>query len=211
MPVPMRRACIVLALLPQLTMGWSGAITPLRPHSAATFPALAVQGAPKCRAPWLRVTTAPRLQAEQAEPSTEVEVQGAVEAQGAVATADAAGQSLTTTRQALLETALAVAAAIMFGIGVFATRGVDDASAWFAAYVLEESLSIDNLFVFSLIFDYFQTPGYAQPRVLRWGLIAAVVLRFSFIVAGLAVVERFKGVLVVRGYAERSALLGWGR
>jgi len=98
---------------------------------------------------------------------------------------------------ALQQTAVAVGAACAFCAGVFATRGADDASAWFAAYVLEESLSIDNLFVFSLIFDYFQTPAFAQPRVLKWGLIAAVALRLSFILAGLAVVERFKGVLLV--------------
>ena len=101
------------------------------------------------------------------------------------------------TRAALQQTAITVAAACAFCAGVFATRGAEDASAWFAAYVLEESLSIDNLFVFSLIFDYFQTPSFAQPRVLKWGLLAAVVLRASFILAGLAVVERFKGVLLV--------------
>ena len=93
-------------------------------------------------------------------------------------------------RGALQQTAVCVAAACVFCAGVFATQGGEQASAWFAAYVLEESLSIDNLFVFSLIFDYFQTPAYAQPRVLRWGLIVAVVLRAAFILAGLAVVER---------------------
>lgn len=96
-----------------------------------------------------------------------------------------------------MQTALTVAAAVAFGAGVFATRGGGDASAWFTAYILEESLSIDNLFVFSLIFDYFRTPASAQPRVLRWGLIAAVVLRAAFIFAGLAIVERFKGVLLI--------------
>jgi hypothetical protein len=101
------------------------------------------------------------------------------------------------TRGALVQTAISVVAALVFCAGVFATRGADDASAWFAAYILEESLSIDNLFVFSLIFDYFQTPASAQPRVLRWGLILAVVLRLSVICAGLAVVERFQGVLLV--------------
>lgn len=101
------------------------------------------------------------------------------------------------TKAALLQTAAAVGLACVFCAGVFATRGVEDASAWFAAYVLEESLSIDNLFVFSLIFDYFQTPAYAQPRVLKYGLLAAVVLRLAFICAGLAVVEQFKGVLLV--------------
>lgn len=102
-----------------------------------------------------------------------------------------------TTQQALTQTAIAVLAAVAFGIGVAATRGYADASAWFTAYVLEESLSIDNLFVFSLIFDYFKTPASAQPRVLKWGLIVAVVLRAAFITGGLAAVERFKGVLLL--------------
>ena len=61
----------------------------------------------------------------------------------------------------------------------------------------EESLSIDKLFVFSLIFDYFRTPAAAQPRVLRWGLIVAVALRATFILGGLALVERFQGVLLL--------------
>jgi len=101
------------------------------------------------------------------------------------------------TQQALQQTGIAVSAALAFCTGVFLVRGGADASAWLAAYVLEESLSIDNLFVFTLIFDYFQTPTSAQPRVLRWGLIAAVILRGIFIFAGLAVVERFKGVLLL--------------
>jgi len=86
--------------------------------------------------------------------------------------------------------ALSVVAACVFGGGVWLTRGAEDGFAWFAAYLLEESLSIDNLFVFSLIFSYFQTPAHAQPKVLRYGLLAAVVLRAAFIFAGLAVVER---------------------
>ncbi|KAL1498971.1 hypothetical protein AB1Y20_013491 [Prymnesium parvum] len=100
-------------------------------------------------------------------------------------------------QQALQQTAYAVLAASAFCGGVLAFRGSTDASAWLAAYVLEESLSVDNLFVFTLIFDYFRTPAYAQPRVLRWGLIAAVILRACFICAGLAVIERFQGVLLL--------------
>ena len=72
---------------------------------------------------------------------------------------------------------LAVAASIAFGGGVWTFRGAEDGSAWFAAYILEESLSIDNLFVFSLIFSYFQTPPASQPKVLRYGLLAAIALR----------------------------------
>jgi len=91
---------------------------------------------------------------------------------------------------------LAVAASIAFGGGVWTFRGAEDGSAWFAAYILEESLSIDNLFVFSLIFSYFQTPTAAQPKVLRYGLLAAIALRGVFIVGGLAVVERFELALL---------------
>mmetsp|Transcript_11336 Transcript_11336/g.18983 ORF Transcript_11336/g.18983 Transcript_11336/m.18983 type:complete len:389 (+) Transcript_11336:97-1263(+) len=99
-------------------------------------------------------------------------------------------------QQALLMTGVAVLAALGFCSGVFVLRGAGDATEWFAAYILEESLSVDNLFVFSLIFDYFQTPTSAQPRVLKWGLIAAVILRAVFIIGGLAVVERFKLALL---------------
>ena len=74
---------------------------------------------------------------------------------------------------AISQTGLLFGAALAFCSGVFLVRGPEDATAWFAAYILEESLSVDNLFVFSLIFDYFQTPANAQPRVLRWGLIVA--------------------------------------
>ena len=101
---------------------------------------------------------------------------------------------------ALQQTAAAVAAAFAFAGGIFFFRGGADAEAWIAAYLLEESLSVDNLFVFSLIFDFFKTPpGAPQARVLKWGLIVAVVLRASFIVGGLAVVERFEPALVPCG------------
>lgn len=98
---------------------------------------------------------------------------------------------------ALTQTTLAVATALAFCVCVYVSRGPEPATEWLTAYVLEESLSIDNLFVFSLIFDYFKTPVSAQTRVLKWGLIVAVLLRAVFIVAGLAIVERVKGVLLV--------------
>jgi tellurite resistance protein TerC len=63
--------------------------------------------------------------------------------------------------------AAATVAAVLFGAGVWYVRGAEDGFAWFAAYLLEESLSIDNLFVFSLIFSYFQTPATSQPKVIR--------------------------------------------
>lgn len=114
--------------------------------------------------------------------------------------------------QAIRQTGLLVGCALAFGCGVLLVRGPEDGTAWFAAYILEESLSVDNLFVFSLIFDYFKTPSAAQPRVLRWGLIVAVFLRAAFIFAGLAAVERFKGVLLIFAglliYSSYSLLTG---
>ena len=98
---------------------------------------------------------------------------------------------------ALVQTAVLVGCAVSFGVAVVLVRGPEAGTEWFAAYILEESLSVDNLFVFSLIFDYFQTPADAQPRVLRLGLTVAIVLRALFILAGLAALERFTGVLLL--------------
>lgn len=114
----------------------------------------------------------------------------------AVGAGVSSGAGLMTKREAFMQTSIAVGLALAFGLGVLAVRGYDDAEAWFTAYTLEESLSIDNLFVFSLIFDYFKTPISSQPQVLRWGLILAAVLRASFILGGIAVVQRFRAVLL---------------
>jgi TerC family integral membrane protein len=100
-------------------------------------------------------------------------------------------------RSALTQTVMLVALAFCFCTGVFVNRGPEAATSWLTAYVLEQALSVDNLLVFTAIFDYFKTPIDAQPRVLRWGLIVAAILRAGFIFAGLAVVERFKGVLLI--------------
>jgi len=111
-----------------------------------------------------------------------------------VETGDAASREMQT---ALAQTGALVALAMCFCAGVFGVQGPEAASSWFAAYILELSLSVDNLLVFTLIFDYFKTPIDAQQRVLRWGLIVAAVLRAAFIFAGLAMVESFKPVLLV--------------
>lgn len=100
-------------------------------------------------------------------------------------------------RRALTETAACVVLALVFCAGVYFTRGAVDAKDWLAAYLLEQSLSVDNLLVFSLIFDYFSTPISSQPRILRLGFIGAVVLRAACIFAGLAALEAFRPVLLV--------------
>ena len=88
------------------------------------------------------------------------------------------------TQQAMVQTAFIVASSLAFGAGVWFAAGANAGESWLAAYILELSLSVDNLFVFSLIFDYFQTPEAAQPRALQYGLVGAVVLRAIFIFGG---------------------------
>jgi len=74
-----------------------------------------------------------------------------------------------------------VAAAVAFGIGVYAAKGPDSASEFFAGYLLEQSLSVDNLFVFVLLFSYFQVPKEYEPKVLEYGILGAAGLRAVFI------------------------------
>lgn len=76
---------------------------------------------------------------------------------------------------------LVVAAAVAFGIGVYAAKGPDSASEFFAGYLLEQSLSVDNLFVFVLLFSYFQVPKEYEPKVLEYGILGAAGLRAVFI------------------------------
>ncbi|XP_057533985.1 thylakoid membrane protein TERC, chloroplastic isoform X2 [Amaranthus tricolor] len=90
--------------------------------------------------------------------------------------------------------ALCVCSAVAFGIGLGLNDGVGKASEFFAGYLLEQSLSVDNLFVFVLIFKYFKVPLMYQNRVLSYGIAGAVVFRLSLIVLGTATLQRFEVV-----------------
>ena len=92
--------------------------------------------------------------------------------------------------------ALAVAAGVGFGAGVWALLGADKGAEYFAGYLLEQSLSIDNLFVFILVFKYFATPVDNQRRVLTYGVATAAVLRLVLILAGVDIVDHFRPVLL---------------
>src|SRR6516225_599566 len=81
--------------------------------------------------------------------------------------------------------------AVAFGGLVWLWRGWPAASDFFTAYLIEESLSIDNLFVFLLIFQYFQVPRQYEHRVLFWGILGALVMRAGFILAGVALLQAF--------------------
>jgi TerC family integral membrane protein len=100
-------------------------------------------------------------------------------------------------KQAMVNTALSVGAAVAFGAGIGVMEGSTKALEFFAGYVVEQSLSVDNIFVFLLLFEYFKVPLPYQDRVLKWGIIGAVVMRGAFIAVGKAALEQFEPVLLV--------------
>jgi tellurite resistance protein TerC len=101
------------------------------------------------------------------------------------------------TRLALTWVAAWAGLALVFAGGVWRYLGVAKAEEFLSGYLLEESLSIDNLFVFVLVFTHFKTPRAEQHRVLVWGILGAMVLRATMILAGAALVSRFEWVLLV--------------
>jgi len=100
-------------------------------------------------------------------------------------------------RKALIKTVLTVASAALFGVAVMATRGATSGYEFFAGYLIEQSLSIDNLFVFIMLFEYFKVPNELQNRVLSWGISGAVILRGLMIGVGVAALQKFKSVILV--------------
>ena len=97
----------------------------------------------------------------------------------------------------LAATALWVGAALAFSLFVLRTMGGDSATQYLAGYAIEEALSIDNLFVFLLLFKTFRIETPNQPKVLFWGVTGAIVMRGAFIVAGIGLLTRFEWVSYV--------------
>jgi tellurite resistance protein TerC len=89
--------------------------------------------------------------------------------------------------------------ALAFNGVIWWWRGAELGQQFFAAYLIELCLSVDNVFVFILIFAYFKVPGRWQHRVLFWGIIGAVVMRATFILVGVSVIQRFHWVLYIFG------------
>jgi len=102
-------------------------------------------------------------------------------------------------KKPLLWTLFWIASAIAFNIGVYFVLGKDKAVEFLSGYLVEESLSIDNLFAFILIFSYFNVPLKNQHRVLFWGILCAVIMRGAFIFLGVAIIERFSWLLYILG------------
>jgi tellurite resistance protein TerC len=104
-----------------------------------------------------------------------------------------------TTKEAGIWTAVWVSMAVIFGIGIHFTMGPQPALEFAAGYLVEEALSVDNLFVFILVFTYFRVPEELRHRVLFWGIIGALVMRGAMIAAGAVLIERFHWIIYVFG------------
>ncbi len=103
------------------------------------------------------------------------------------------------TRRAMVETGCWLAVGLGFGLVMAAAYGAGAASEYYAGYLIELSLSIDNVFVWALILGYFAVPREFQHRVLFWGIFGAVVLRAVFVFAGVALVNKFEWILILFG------------
>ena len=102
-------------------------------------------------------------------------------------------------REALTWTLVWVGLAMAFNAGVWYYLGKAKALEFLTGYIIEESLSVDNLFVFIMIFSYFRVPRAHQPRVLKWGIIGALVMRGIFIILGIELIERFHWMVYLFG------------
>ncbi|MBN7758694.1 TerC family protein [Nitratireductor aquimarinus] len=96
-----------------------------------------------------------------------------------------------TTREAMKTVAGYVALAMVFAAGVFYFGGKDRGAEFLTGYLVEQALSLDNIFVIALIFTYFKVPSEAQYRVLFYGILGAIVMRLSLIVPGVKLVDQF--------------------
>ncbi len=92
-----------------------------------------------------------------------------------------------------------IALGLAFGGVVFLWLGPTAGAEYLAGYLIEKSLSVDNIFVFALLFTYFAVPAKYQHRVLFWGIIGALLFRAAFILAGAAFLERFHWAIFVFG------------
>jgi tellurite resistance protein TerC len=115
-------------------------------------------------------------------------------------------------RQALLWSAIWIGLGLGFSLVVALVRGHQGALAYLTAYLIEESLSVDNLFVFLALFTYFGVAPEYQHRVLFWGILGAIVFRAMFIFAGVALIARFHWVMYILGIllVATGAKLGLG-
>jgi tellurite resistance protein TerC len=102
-------------------------------------------------------------------------------------------------KEALIWSVVWIALAVLFNAGVYFFSGPEPALQFFTGYLIEKSLSVDNIFVFVLLFTYFSAPAAYQHRVLFWGVLGALVLRGIMIVLGAVLLETFHWIIYLFG------------
>jgi tellurite resistance protein TerC len=102
-------------------------------------------------------------------------------------------------REALIWSAVWITLALIFNIFVFLEFGKAKALQFLTGYVIEYSLSVDNIFVFILIFSYFSVKAQYQHKILFWGILGALIMRGIFIFAGITLINRFHWIVIVFG------------
>jgi tellurite resistance protein TerC len=102
-------------------------------------------------------------------------------------------------REAAIWSAVWIALALAFNAGVFVFAGPESGVEFLTGYVIEKSLSVDNIFIFVLIFGYFAVPSQYQHRVLFWGVLGAIVMRGALIAVGASLLESFHWIIYLFG------------
>lgn len=103
------------------------------------------------------------------------------------------------TREAAIWSAVWITLGLSFGLVLWVWQDGTTAGEYVAGYLVEKNLSLDNIFVFALILEYFAVPAEFRHRVLFWGVFGALVLRLAFIFAGVALIEAFSFMIFVFG------------
>jgi tellurite resistance protein TerC len=102
-------------------------------------------------------------------------------------------------KEALLWSAFWIVLSLCFNVGLYFWQGKEAALQFLTGYLIEKSLSVDNLFVFLLLFMYFKVPAKYQHKVLFWGILGALVMRGALIATGVALIARFHWILYLFG------------
>ncbi len=102
-------------------------------------------------------------------------------------------------KESMAWTVVWVTLALLFNLGVWHYMGSQKGLEFFTGYVIEKSLSVDNVFVFALLFSYFAVPALYQHKVLFWGILGALIMRAVMIFLGAALIERFTWIIYIFG------------
>jgi len=102
-------------------------------------------------------------------------------------------------KEALTWSAVWITLSMIFNVGVYFWFGQEKALQFFTGYIIEKSLSVDNLFVFLVVFSFFRVPTKYQHKVLFWGIIGALIMRAALIVVGAALITEFHWVIYIFG------------